>query len=316
MVFFLAGPEWGALEPSLLHKISELGGLVTPFLSDYVTHVVVNKDLVKESLKELKGTKGVVIDYLYIEEVHKKGCEVDIQKYVCSLDSYTPQDIVSLENTEWTGVLTTKECKYPFVLTIYMQQMNLFWGKINWPTRANSTTKVSGTLEYSSSQNNIVFTENQIISSSNINEIQIPCCFKGVISDGTIKGNSTNGPFSLVFTQNIKAIPLPWIATGSSFEGKATIQKDLLINITSRKHNQLKGTATWPDNPQSHPLKGTISPQKLQINISPHQAKEIQLVASGDWLKQVDHSQAEMAVSGSAVEGDGSGVFVLNFVNC
>jgi len=272
-------------EEDFIQKISLAGGLVTEFLTEYVTHVVCNKEHVQDNLFYLQQSKKMHIPIVSEEFVTKvidgdlynldkaDGFAVEVpdkpdapppKKRKADTDiSDTKEKKAKIgsesfrSNTKWVGVCShnIQNQHIPFILIIYYvsQKKGNFLGEIKWPTRG-TRTKVTGEIQ----DKVIQFFESEIMSGPS-DKLVLPCNYSGTVSDTEIVGtlNKDVGSFKLTYTEDTSGGDLPFLRSKTTWNGSIYIESQFKFIIEKKKGKEFEGIFTLNDHESK--MKGRVA---------------------------------------------------------
>jgi len=249
----------GEIDKKLLTIISNAGGLITPFYHKKITHILMDKNTQNNELIDLAKSKKIpILDInLLNDKITTKDIEnIHLNDFLLNLDkiekkiekkiessninftdiairSNIPADS-GFNNTEWLGVAVHKasEHKFPIILTIFFQNPSgKFWGQINWPTKLNSLTKVTGEF----TDKKISLKETQLISGE-IELFELPCSYEGIlVHEDQIRLENDIYDIQITLLGQTTDIPYPFLTPGVSLDGICTEQLSYNLEITSQK---------------------------------------------------------------------------------
>jgi len=270
----------GEISNNLLIMISNAGGLISPFFTKQITHVLVDKSNISNFEPELtlaqKSNVPVLDMNLLLNALSKSG-KISLDEVVISVslskgsskntngnqtNSYSnvSTQVIGeghLKNSEWMGIAANKSTnrKFPIVMTIFLHnQVGKFWGQLKWPTRENSITKINGQI----ADKKIMISETNVIAGDS-SIFDLPCGYEGIINDKEIKVDSPTFEFQLNLIGYANDLPFPFLKAGTTYDAMCTERLSFDIQITSKKEKKCDAKLI--------PQRSVISPAETAIDV-------------------------------------------------
>jgi hypothetical protein len=288
----------GKLPQSLTKKIDDAGGLITPFLSTKVTHVICKKADLEENLEILSKVdkKIPIVSELFITSVIDDEDEFDInpvllnsevdkllmkpaiedkktvvEKKKSEVDMTMDVDVPTNNNnnnnnggevnemTEWYGVLTQDGSKIPFSLSVLSKKTSQAQGLIFG--KIEWPTKGPALTKFSGSVTGTTVTivESEVLSAKKKPTLNT---FTGTIDNNKlIKGTTADGSlFTLKWTSHIPDSSMPLLYTNNSVRGAIIEEYPFTLNIKEKPDTKtFNGTVEWPTLDTVTKVKGSYA---------------------------------------------------------
>jgi hypothetical protein len=286
----------GKFPQSSAKKITDAGGLITPFLTPKVTHVVCKKADLEENLELLSKVdkKVPIVSELFINSVIEDEDEFDINPVLLNaevekllkdvqkkeekkpvvekkksadddmmMDVDVPQSTNNTgevnEMTEWYGVLTQDGSKIPFSLSVLSKKSSPTQGLIYGKIEWPTKGPALTKFNGSVTGTTVTIVESEVLSAKKKPNLNT---FIGTIDNNRlIKGTIADGSlFTLKWTSNIPDSHMPLLYPNNTIKGAIIEEYPFTLNIKEKPDTKsFNGTVEWPTLDTVTKVKGSYS---------------------------------------------------------
>eukprot|EP00029_Vermamoeba_vermiformis_P010532 TRINITY_DN5548_c0_g1_i1.p1 TRINITY_DN5548_c0_g1~~TRINITY_DN5548_c0_g1_i1.p1 ORF type:complete len:433 (-),score=127.81 TRINITY_DN5548_c0_g1_i1:35-1294(-) len=344
-VFLLLGDD---LLDTWEDDITKHGGLITEYLTDKVTHVVVAKSEVKKHMKKLQEAKKMSLPTLngdYLKQIIKTDLggndtdatdfEVEVEEVAKPKLKASKSDVDAMEvdeqdgqavddkkatidlskcparnNSKWMGMHNPKQGKaVSFVFIVTLvSAAGRFMACASWPTRKGLQLHLQGTIKADWS-----FVLHALDSS--VEETT----WTGKVSEKSISGNivGLEGPASFTLSPTTKDEPASLAFLQPNTVVKGVMMQEYPFNFTvskkdAAKKSKVEGTFVWPTvSNNKTAIKGTCEGPNIEFTeVELLEGDEVQVPVS----YQGKFNGTSKTVSGTfkSEDGDAQGRFEFN----
>ncbi|EGC40594.1 hypothetical protein DICPUDRAFT_146505 [Dictyostelium purpureum] len=165
-----------------------------------------------------------------------------------------------IKGSEWTGVCSTDDDHYPFIMTVDNVDGNdEVSGTITWINLGSAKTKYKGKLNRATGEFN--FEEYEVITGED--EVEVPNSYTSVVYGDEIIGKITDSTFKLKLT---KSPPVTHMQPDSKWNGTSRQPENFKLEITKRENADIMGKITWSSYDAFGTFKGTVTPTHIDVS--------------------------------------------------